>query len=172
MPHRSFQVNRGRSVRRSTSWLTGPNQVIGAVTSVGIVGWTNGVQILEDGITLIRTRGEVSFRLAVTGGGITDGVNGAVGIAVASENAFAVGNAGIMDPFTDSEWDGWIWHSFWHVSGAVASAGSFQRLVIDSKAMRKIAALDVLYGVHKVELETGVETLAFQADTRMLFKLS
>ena len=166
-----FPPSRGRVARRSTSWLTGPNLVATAITTAVLTGFTNGLQILEDGITLVRTRGLISFRLHATGGGSTDGMSGAVGIAVASENAFGAGVTGIMNPFTDSEWDGWIWHSFWNVSGAPADAMSSQRIEIDSKAMRKIAALDVLYGVVTTN-EIGVETAIVKADTRMLFKLS
>jgi len=144
-----------------------------AVVSIStpvLTGWTNGLQILEDGVTLVRTRGEILLRLSTTAGGTTDGMSGAIGIGVASENAFGAGISGIMNPFDDSEWNGWIWHSFFHLNGPATLGSAFQRVEIDSKAMRKIAALDVIYGVIDT-IETGVEVLQVIADTRMLFKL-
>jgi len=111
------------------------------------------------------------LRLSTTGGGTTDGFGGAIGIAIASENAFGVGAGGLMDPFGDSEWDGWLWHSFFHVNGPATLGSAFARIEIDSKAMRKVAALDVIYGAINPQ-ETGVEVLQVIADTRMLFKVT
>ena len=171
MARRSQFQPRSNAPRRSTSWLTGPAEVVAVRTTTALSGWTTGLQILEDGVTLIRTRGSALIKLVTTAGGTTDGMAGAIGIGVASENAFGVGATAIMDPFNDSEWDGWIWHSFFHVRGALDTEGSVQRIEIDSKAMRKIEALDVIYGALST-VETGVEVVAFSADTRQLFKLS
>ncbi len=170
---RRFQSSRGvvgRAARRSTSWLTGPQQVNTGLTTVGtVLLWTTGLQIVSDGFTLIRTRGHALLNLAVSDAN-TSGMSGALGIAVASENAFGAGIAGLMDPFSDSEWDGWLWHSFFRLSGGAGQTSGQQRIDIDSKAMRKIAGLDVIYGVIKPESEAGAVTLNFGADTRMLFK--
>ena len=141
-----------------------------SLSTSGLAGWTTGFQLLEDGFTLVRTRGEILLRLSTTAGGTTDGFGGAVGIGIANENAFAAGTGSIMDPFDDAEWDGWIWHSFFHVNGPATLGSAFARIEIDSKAMRKIAALDVVYGAVSPE-ETGVEVLQVIADTRMLFKI-
>ena len=65
------------------------------------------------------------LRLSTTAGGVTDGMSGAVGIAIASENAFGVGVGGLMNPFTDSEWDGWIWYAFFHLNGPATLGSSF-----------------------------------------------
>jgi len=174
MARRFQSVSRfpARGARRSTSWLTGPQLVSTATGTVGTIqGFTTGLQILDEGVTLVRTRGEVLFRVTAAAG-VGDEMGGAVGIAIASENAFGVGITAIMDPFVDSEWDGWLWHSFFRVGGLVNDGAGFQRIEIDSKAMRKVAALDVLYGVIKVETEIGTVTLVMAADTRMLFKIS
>ena len=160
--------SRSRAPRRSTSWLTGPEQTSRSVSAPGLIGFASGLQILEDGVTLGRTRGEVLFRLSTTAGGTTDGMSGAIGLGIASENAFGAGI--LMDPFVDSEWDGWIFHSFFHINGPVDAAAASQRIDMDSKAMRKIAALDVIYGAIST-VEVGVEVYQVISDTRMLFKL-
>ena len=173
MARQSQFRNRGASApRRPTSWLTGPALIPTSVSAIGNTIFSTGLQILEDGVTLVRTRGEVLLRLTTTAGGVTDGVRGAVGIAMASENAFGAGTASLMDPFGDSEWDGWLWHSFFHLAGAPADLGAVQRLDVDSKAMRKVAALDVLYGAVSLGQESGVEVMYMTADTRQLFKVA
>ena len=170
MARRSQFPTRISAPKRKTAWLTGPNLASTSVSSGVLTGFTNGLQILEDGLTLVRTRGEILLRLSTTAGGTTDGMGGAVGIAIASENAFGVGITGIMNPFDDSEWDGWIFHSFFHFNGPATLGSAFQRIEIDSKAMRKIGALDVLYGAVDT-IETGVEVIQMVSDTRMLFKI-
>jgi len=171
MARRSQFPVRSSRPKRFTSWLDGPLQSVVGISISSIVAWPVGLQILEDGITLVRTRGEALVRLNTTAGGLTDGFSGAIGLAVASENAFGIGVTGLMDPLADAEWDGWLWHHFFHISGPATQGGVFQRIEIDSKAMRKIAALDVIYGVIST-LETGVEIMVSSAETRMLFKLS
>ena len=170
---RRFQSgsNRGaRAPRRGTSWLTGPQLDSVARTGVGSTIWTTGLQILEDGVTLVRTRGQIDFWVEVLAA-VSDEMSGAVGIAIASENAFGAGAASLMDAFVDSEWDGWLWHSFFHVGALIGEGMGHQRVEIDSKAMRKISALDVLYGVLSVQIEGGTVTMNVVADTRMLFKV-
>ena len=166
-----FQGSRAPAPRRYTSWLTGPQLDLTALTAVGNTIFTSGVQILEDGITLVRTRGEMLLRTSAVGD-VAAEMSGAVGIAVASENAFGAGSSSLMEPFGDSEWDGWIWHSFFRVGGLINDGSGVQRIVIDSKAMRKIKALDIVYGAMRVEVESGIVTMQVAADTRMLFKLS
>jgi len=161
----------GQVARRSTSWLTGPQLVSTSISGPANTIGTTGLQILEDGTTLVRTRGSVLLRLSTTAGGTTDGMSGAVGIAMGSENAFGAGFASLMHPFNDSEWDGWIFHSFYHLNGPATLGSAFQRIDIDSKAMRKIAALDVLY-LAIATVEVGTEVIQMIADTRMLFKVS
>ena len=171
MARRFQSALRTRAPRRPTSWLTGPEQVDLSRTIVGNTIWATGLQILEDGVTLVRTRGQAYIRIAVSAAA-TDFMSGAMGIAIASENAFGAGVSSLMDPFNDSEWDGWLWHTFFHVGGSTGGTDAVQRFEIDGKAMRKIAALDVIYGVTRIQLEGGTVTAHTGADTRMLFKVS
>ncbi len=116
------------------------------------------------------------FLLSNTAAG--DGFQGALGICLVSNEAFVVGSAAIPGPLTDSDWDGWIWHDFFHVfspaatlaAGAGDGAASV-RGVIDSKAMRKWSEGYTLAA--KVEtVENGTATGEFWADTRVLVKLA
>ena len=165
--------------RRQTAWDIGPGQSAGIqVTAAGSTLWALGSQALVSGLTTIRIRGMLTVNLAVTTS-VGDGFDSVMaGICVVSANAFAAGVASVPTPIQDISWDGWMWHMILgrfrgaattEVARAPMEAGRF---VIDSKAMRKIKATDVLIGVLEVGTETGTSTLEFSADTRVLDKLA
>ena len=120
---------------------------------------------------LIRTRGFIHYFLnAATAQG--DGFFGAVGLGITTGFAFAAGSASCPGPLTESDWDGWFWHSFFDVRLAETSLfNSFahQRIEIDSKAMRKLDSQDVIFGMTEV-LESGTAVLEMHGDTRLLVK--
>ena len=108
-----------------------------------------------------------------------DGFDGALGIGIVSTEAFGVASAGgVPGALTDADWDGWIWHSFFHLHQIAATesegsnaVGSVARITIDSKAMRIFEDSETLFGdVETVTDGTAVGEL--WADTRILLKLS
>ena len=162
--------HRFQSPKRLVSWGLGPEQVAVSTAGTGSVIWTNGVTQTAGKSTIVRIRGNFLAQLTATAGGVTDGMVGAVGIGLVAKTAFDAGVASVPGPLNEMDWDGWMWHSFWMVSGAAAQASSIQRLVIDTKAMRKWDEEQVLFGATEFT-ETGVEVVATRADSRVLVKL-
>ena len=158
--------------RRITDWGLGPGS-----TSVGFSGtgkklWTLGTTPAAN-LTLIRTRGQFHVTLLTAsqaGGGFT----GAVGIYMMTEDAFLIGVTAALDPSVDSNSDMWLWHSFWSLKTTTATIGDgvnavgvTQRILIDSKAMRKDFDPErVMVGVVGVDEEAGTSTAEFVAETR------
>ena len=187
-------VNRGRfpsrsqSLRRKTSWSAGPASTgpggLQTITASGKTAWGVTSISLEDGLTLVRTLGELNTFLT-SADVVTSGFHGAVGICKVTEQAAAIGVIAIPGPITDILWDGWLYHRVFSLiaadpaltTGGVTAplqmgAGSASlRLEIDSKAMRKFDALDVQVGIIEVT-EIGVASMRFFANTRVLDKLS
>ena len=167
----------GSSSRRKTAWSAGPSETTAELTAAGAFIWTLGSQALVDGLTQVRVRGEYNVFLPVVTT-IGDGyLSMAVGLCIVSENAFGVGITAVPTPFTDMGWDGWLFHRLHsQIIGlsttelGVAPTEAF-RIELDSKAMRKIRATDVLIGVGELGTEVGAATLAFSAQTRVLDKL-
>ena len=170
-----------RSQKRESVWDAGPNLVIAAISATGKTLWTNGrVLATESKATIVRIRGVMTFQLDLaTAAG--NGLSGAVGIGLVSQEAFAAGVASIPGPFDQPEWKGWMWHHYFSIRGVAAqSAGADVarnvsadlRLEIDSKAMRKMGSNETLFGIIDVEAEDGTASMAVVADTRVLFKLT
>ena len=162
---------RSRSPRRRTSWESGPLLSQVNLSASGAVAWGTGSQALEDGLTLVRTRGHGLISISSLAA-VTDGMRGAVGIAIASENAFGAGVSSLMNPNDDDAWDGWLWHSFFSVSTIIGEGAGVQKFVVDSKAMRKFNETDVIYGIIDVAAETGTVAINLNFQTRLLVKLS
>ncbi len=126
----------------------------------------------EDPGTIIRTRG--SIVVAPQSGLVTDlDITGAFGIGLVSQEAFAAGVASIPEPFTDSDWGGWMviqpfamrWEE---VVGATEGLERMETTYeIDSKAMRKVQPNSIM--VFVIESLTGAFAVADL--TRLLIKL-
>ena len=161
--------------RRTTDWGIGPEAVAVAFSATGKVLWSSGTTPAQN-LTLVRTRGLFTINLFSVGA-IGDGFAGAVGIYMMTEDAFAVGVTAALDPMTDSNSDMWLWHSFFQIHAITATIGdgvnagsAHQRIVIDSKAMRKDFDPErVMVGVCGF-IENGTASGEFNADCRQFFK--
>ena len=164
---------RRSSVRRKTSWAVGPTSSgVQTITAPSVTLMTLGSQVLEDGLTLTRIRGELDLAIR-TADADGSGMHGAFGICYMTENAFGIGSTAVPDPVADEFWNGWIWHRYWSVfeqlTGSTNGYG-FVRLEIDSKAQRKEKAADVLVGVLTVA-EVGTIVMDVVMRSRILVKL-
>ena len=176
MAHRSSASFRGRSqsLRRKTGWENGPGDISTPVQITSDTAFILGAGqvFLFDGDTVVRIRGSLLLALTtITADG--DGYVGAVGIGIVSAPAFAVGASAVPTPVSESEWEGWMWHQMLNVVGQAGSSGigpSFQRVEIDSKAMRKVGTEEVIYMAVEL-IETGTAVAEIVANTRMLVKL-
>jgi len=164
---------RRNSQRRKTSWAVGPtSNGFQTITASAVTLMTLGSQVLEDGLTLTRIRGELDLfiRTAAT---IGEGFHGAFGICYMAENAFGIGATAVPAPVADEFWNGWIWHRYFNVFREIdpgANGSAFVRLEIDSKAQRKEKASDVLVGVLDTT-EVGTIVMDVTMRSRILVKL-
>ncbi len=172
---RGSRFRRTGNTRRLTSWASGPLGIT-SLTAAGSAIIPTGSQAVENGLTLVRTRGELLVYLT-TATSVLDGFSQvAAGICVVTENAFGIGATAVPAPFTDVGWDGWLW--YW--TGTLKSVSTtlvnglglaVARVPIDSKAMRKFKATDVQIGVVEVAAEVGTAAARFEMVTRSLVKL-
>ena len=167
-----------RTSHRQTGWELGPGSEAGtplslSASSSGIIG--SGVAPVVDGLTIVRTRGEMLFYLD-SATADNDGFLVAVGIGIVTADAFAIGATAVPSPLSDADWDGWLFYDFRHVFAEVAAIdtadrGWTARLVIDSKAMRRIGVNDVVFMTAE-GAETGTSVVRCYGISRMLFKLA
>ena len=179
MTRSSRQFRGGSSpvrARRKSSWEEGPGGsaavAVASSTSV-IIGL--GAQLLQDGTTLVRTRGLLHAWL-VSVSAANEGFRGAFGIGIVRDQAFAVGVTAVPTPITDQGWDGWLfWMPFFiEAPATMATFGNAGSAVvdmpIDTKAMRKLDLGDTIYGVLEVT-ENGTAVANVHFDSRVLLKL-
>ena len=169
---RQSSLGRGRfgTTRRKTSWAVGPggtSLLSIAAPQTSVVG--SGATSLEDGLTVVRLRGELLLRLQTP---TTDGFTGAFGIALCTAAAFAVGITALQKPISDEDWDGWLYHQYFAINGeAAGDLDTVVRTVVDSKAMRKLPQDMVVFSAIQTSIETGTATLQVFFNSRMLVKL-
>ncbi len=168
MARRSFRGTRlNQSNRRKTEWSTFD---AGGFTSVASGGATllSGLAF-EDPGTIVRTRGVITIKPTSVGSSLT--AIGAFGVGLVSAEAFAAGVASIPEPFTDSDWGGWmVIQSFafrWEVATAVGEQFASVMIDIDSKAMRKVEPNSVMAFV----AESNVGAFDIADGTRNLIML-
>ena len=165
---------RGRT-RKLTDWAFGPDANEVALSASSKILLTTAFAVTQPS-TLVRIRGYFDFCMLSTSA-LGDGMMGALGIALVSDDAFAAGITAIPGPQSDANWDGWIFHSFWgvrSVTGTIAdganAVGAYYRMIVDSKAMRKWDPANTLVGV--VEgVESGAMSVEVNGETRLLLKV-
>ena len=175
MPYRSRGLSpRSQSPRRRSEWFAGVGgTAVTVITSSVSAILGNGVVTTFGEETLVRTRGLVDlFLTSSTSPG--DGFFGALGIGLVSTPAFAAGAGSIPTPIQEIDWDGWLWYSHFSVhedsADGQGSGAAHQRIILDSKAMRKVQEQETLVAViEAIEIGTAVMSVFF--DSRMLSKL-
>ena len=181
-----FRTTRGVSQRRKSSWeigvQTGTDGSLQTITASSAITGSGALSIVDDGLTLVRTRGFMNLFLTAASG-VGEGFTGAVGICRTTLAAVAVGVTAIPTPITEESWDGWLWHRYFSCfsAGVIAAAAALDNglvhpnsaslnIEVDSKAMRKTANLDAIVLVLECT-EVGTATMRWSMNTRMLFKL-
>ncbi len=93
---------------------------------------------------------------------------GAVGVAVVSDEASALGITALPQPYQNQDSGLWFVHQFWAVSQGADARVTFNHFSIDSKAMRKVdVGQDI---VELVENASGADGVQFIWSSRMLIK--
>ena len=175
-----------RSQRRKANWTVGPQSgadgVPIALSASSKVLMGVGAVVLDSGITLVRTRGELMILLK-TSSNAAGGFVGAFGLCVVTDQAFAAGVGSIPGPVADDDWDGWFYHRYLALGsgGAIAAAAAADedqvnsvtaalRVEVDSKAMRKLTVGQTIVGMLELA-EQGTATASIFFNSRMLVKL-
>ena len=163
------------SSRRPVTWEEGPfGSLTGITTSTQNV-YPTAQTLLFDNLTVVRVRGEVTAYITVAGGAANEGFRCAFGMCVVSENAAGIGVTAVPGPLTDIAWDGWFVYELFDIvitsSALIPSAPEQEvRIKIDSKAMRKLHATDVIIACFETsEIGEGT-TMATRLSSRMLLK--
>ena len=156
--------------RRARSFTQGSKrhgQWSASVPQVGLVSLAGSRVLLsqvfvpfDGGETVIRTRGLFGYQTDQAAA--SEQYMGAIGIGIVSEQAATLGATAVPAPDTDSGWGGWLWHSYFVGSFRVADATGMQaqyinRIVIDSKAMRKVGDNERLVVVVQNSSVVGIQ---------------
>ena len=172
----SFPRTSGRAPRRKTSWEESPAGLLTSVGDSAVTVFPTALAIIQDGITLVRTRGDLILQLT----GAAAGNNGEVwafGMCVVNVVAATLGITALPSPLAEKGWDQW----FVYETGTLLSRDAtptddnsqspVQRVRIDSKAMRKMGIDDVIVAVLANAEIGGSSVMAASFQGRMLFKL-
>ena len=161
--------------RRRVSWGTGPRGNVGAVTAAGSILFPVGAQANLDDLTIVRIRGELLVRMK-DGTSADSSWKFAFGMCIVNENAFGIGVTAVPQPFTDLFWDGWMVHQQGIIATEIASEPANQinsnRIIIDSKAMRKTHLTDIIVAVIEFHSENGTAIADADLVSRSLSKLA
>jgi len=175
MARRSSRVFRsGGKTRRLTQWTsTDPETAyIGLAAATALLDSTF-VTDANNPETIIRVRGLLSLQSDQDGQ--DEQAFGAVGLAVVSDQAVAIGVTAIPTPYADAESDFWMMHQFWcspvNFNSAVGVAmPSDRQYEFDSKAMRKITPDQTLCLV--IENGSSAFGVLYRLDLRILSKVA
>jgi len=168
--HRTFRT----AVRRGTFWGRSPADsaftILAAATAVLD---STAVPDAVEGETIIRTRGHIAIMTDQAAAAQEDQI-GAVGMAIASDQAVAVGVGSLPTPYTDQDSDLWFMHQYFVNrtrvdSASVHSASGLNIFPFDSKAMRKMEEGQTLIVV--VE-NGGGHGLVYMLNYSVLFKVA
>ena len=165
-----------RSARRSTVWLGFTDTdftLIAANSQSGVVAVPEASLEEFPNPTLVRTRGQIDVKSSDTGA-VNDDVRWTAGLAVMDAKQVAAGVTAFPFPGSDSNWDGWFWWSTGIVRQVMTpdfSEGlTYNRKVIDSKAMRKIGQDQVVACVIETQNAAGTNGILVSVSARFLFK--
>ena len=171
---RSGLVLRGGGFRRETKWV----EIVPSVTTLGtastaviFTGFSPGDLELRP-FTIVRSR--LDFHIASDQEVNDELQQVALGMAVVSDQALAIGVTAVPTPFTDIDSDLWFLHDIlttqFLLGSAVGFSGDFGiGRSVDSKAMRKVEdGSDILISIETSSISAGVQVVKAG---RMLLKL-
>ena len=122
--------------------------------------------------TLIRMRGEFLSDLGPTAAS-GESVRWFAGIYLADSRAVTIGSTALQSPFSEGNSDVWIWWNTGILSREGISDNSValaSRVVIDSKAMRKVGQEQALVGIVQTVNDAGTAQVSSAFGLRVLFK--
>ena len=171
---RSGFILRGGRMRRETLWgqTASVLQTLAVAQTAILTNSLNAAGLALRPFTVIRVRGRVIVRSDQTAGSEDQSV--AVGFAVVSDQASAIGVTAVPTPITDGGSDLWLMYQMVKSSLIVGSDSAIAQVSdvdVDSRAMRKVEEGQDLIAV--VESDTSGVTAGLLVGTgyRFLIKL-
>ncbi len=169
-----FLRTSGSGSRRRVSWGVGPRGAVNGVAADQTLLFNIGAEAIVDDLTLVRTRGQL-IAWVDNSASVGSDIGVAFGICIVTQNAAGIGVTAVPEPFTDLGWDGWLYHTQFHIGsdGTETDGSEFtaRAIEIDGKAMRKLHNTDNILGVIQFHDEVGTFIGNARLETRMLFKL-
>jgi len=172
---RSGRILRGGSMRRESLWLeiVPTSTGLGAASTAVLFGGFSADLLGQRPFTIIRTR--LNWHVS-TDQEIGDEIQQvAMGIAIVSDQALAIGVTAVPTPFTDISSDLWFLHDIIAMRNLLVGAGAtFLNPLginkdVDSRAMRKVEeGQDLAFSLETSSQSSGVNVLKAG---RMLIKL-
>jgi len=160
MTHRIVSTRRGGAVRRASDWgfITGGFTTLAGAGTAVLVASLNATALAMRPFTVVRTHLELLISSDQTAA--SERQIAAIGLAIVSDQASAIGITAVPTPVTDAGSDLWFAHQwmmndFIFVSGTGIETNAGRRYVIDSKAMRKVNADEDLIMVVENQLTGG-----------------
>jgi len=172
---RSGLVLRGGANRRATVWLGAPmvSTTLAANNTVVLLLSLNAAALALRPFTIVRTRG--NWLLNSDQEVASERFGAALGIAVVSDQATAIGISALPTPITDASsdmfllYEAWVGHATFDVTAVVSMSTNEQPRSIDSKAMRKVNdGQDIVTVIESSSINEGSVSWYQQ---RMLIKL-
>ncbi len=173
MARKSGNVRRDGRMRRNTEWIEAPvdSTTLASASTAVLTGVLSAGSLLLRPFTIVRTRGMFYARSDQTAA--LEDWSVALGYAVVSEQATAIGVTAVPTPETDKGSDLWfvyeeIFGTFGFISGVGVFMGDYSRS-FDSKAMRKVEdGQDLSIVVETSAISAGVKVVE---SARILVKL-
>ena len=172
-------ANRRQMVRtrRPTFWVAS-NQAgfttLAANTSAVVTMITEATLEETPNPTHVRCRGQLDVHASAGAAG--DSVRWSAGLMYVDARAAAIGVTAIPRPISDGSSDGWLWivTGFLNI-GSLSSledsfGGTWDRIIVDSKAMRKVGKNEVLVVAYETSAAAGTGGAEFSLGIRVLFK--
>ncbi len=162
-------VSRGRfPVRqpRSTEWVASVDRTALVTLAAGTASLDQSFNIAEPS-TVVRVRGELW--IASDQASANEGPFGALGFAIVSDQASAIGVTAVPTPIADQSSDLFFVHQPFQGFFATGQGKTWQRHTFDSRAMRKVnEAETVVVVIENAEATFGLDYILI---FRMLVKL-
>jgi len=182
MPRRFVRSGRRSGPRRTTFWESTFTTAMQSFTNVASTIANVQAVVLETELdnvpnpTLVRVRGQIFTRLGAVAAAQGDAMLIGHALLVVDAKQLAVGTTAVPLPLTGNSED-FLWYGTQYISqndsGTILNTNSnFDRLEVDSKAMRKITVNQVLVLATECQVlsGTGDEDFDLAFNFRFLFK--
>ncbi len=163
---------RGTFIKRGTFWGRSPADTVSTTLGASSSVLDSTAVPVAEGETIVRTRGWIG--VASDQAAVSEAFVGALGFAIASDQAVAVGVGSLPTPYTDQDSELWFVHQFFTSRMDIDSAGlatrrGYDMFSFDSKAMRKMQSGQTLVIVVENGSAVGMQ---YQLTYAVLFKVA